>query len=48
MTYYIIIKHLKGYIWKQYLDFLIKNGSETKEFYKYAIKYSKKMIYNYS
>ena len=44
MIHSIIIKHLKGYIRKQYLEFLVTNGSETKQFYKYALKFSKKMI----
>jgi hypothetical protein len=44
MVYSILIRHLKGHIRKQYLDFLIKNGYETKQFYKYALKYSRKLF----
>jgi hypothetical protein len=34
----VIIRHLKGYIRKQYLEFLVKNGQETYKFYKHALK----------
>jgi hypothetical protein len=37
----ILIKHLKRQSRKKYLDFLLKNGSETYHFYKYALKLSK-------
>jgi len=38
------IKHIKGYIRKQYLDFLIKNGNESYSFYKHSLKFSKKLF----
>ena len=34
----VIIRHLKGYIRKRYLEFLIKHGPETYKFYKHALK----------
>ncbi len=40
----VFIKHLKGYIRRQYLEFLVKNGSETRQFYKYALHNSNKLI----
>jgi hypothetical protein len=38
-----IIRHLKGYIRKPYLEFLLNNGCETRRFYKHALKIAKKL-----
>lgn len=40
----IYIRRLKGNDRKQYLDFMINNGYDTKHFYKYALYKSKKMF----
>jgi hypothetical protein len=38
-----IIRHLKSYIRKPYLELLAANGCETRRFYKHALKISKKL-----
>ena len=40
----VLIQNLKGHSRKQYLDFLLKHGSESYHFYKYALKLSKRLF----